>query len=214
MTKQARKADDTKRWPASEIVTRATADLIPYARNSRTHSPAQVGQIAASIREFGWTIPVLIDPDNGIIAGHGRIMAAQQLGIDKVPCIVAHGWSEAQRRAYVIADNKLPENAGWDMDMLKVEVAGLAELNFDTSLLGFSSSELSKLLDPDDLVNFGVDGDESRGSSRNFLRFGDVKVSMTDEEVVALTALKDKYVEEMGADYGFASYLIEGRKNA
>ena len=120
-------------------------DLIPYARNSRTHSDEQVIQIAASIKEFGFTNPVLIDTDNGIIAGHGRVMAAKKLGLKEVPCIVADGWTDAQKKAYIIADNKLALNAGWDMDVLKLELQELDGLKYDLTLTGFSVGELSGL---------------------------------------------------------------------
>lgn len=136
-------------WPADKIDRRSVSDLIPYARNSRTHSDEQVAQIAASIKEWGWTVPCLIDPDGGIIAGHGRIMAAQKLGIADVPCMVAEGWTDAQKRAYVIADNKLALNAGWDNDMLKVELSELEGLDFDLSLVGFDDDELAGFLEPE-----------------------------------------------------------------
>jgi ParB-like chromosome segregation protein Spo0J len=129
---------------------RNTSELIPYARNSRTHSEAQIAQIAASIKEFGFTNPVIIDEDNGIIAGHGRVMAAQKLGIDEVPCVQVTGWTKAQKKAYVIADNKLALNAGWDNEMLKLEFEELKEFDFDLDLTGFSPDELSDLLlEPD-----------------------------------------------------------------
>jgi hypothetical protein len=134
--------NDKTQWPADKVERRKVADLIPYARNSRTHSDEQVGQIAASIKEWGWTVPVLIDPDGGLIAGHGRIMAAQKLGIIDVPCMIAEGWTDAQKKAYVIADNKLALNAGWDDDMLKIELGELGDLDFDLSLTGFSDDEL------------------------------------------------------------------------
>jgi DNA modification methylase len=129
-------------------------------RNSRTHSDEQVAQIAASIKEFGFTNPVLVDGDKGIIAGHGRILAARKLGLKDVPTIELAHLTEAQRRAYVIADNKLAENAGWDMDLLKIEVADLDAMNFDLTLLGFDTNVLAGLLvnatsqgntDPDDI---------------------------------------------------------------
>lgn len=129
-----------------EVTYRPIESLIPYARNSRTHSDAQVAQIAASIKEFGWTNPVLIDAEGGIIAGHGRIMAGRKLGITEAPCIVLDGLSEAQRRAYVIADNKLALNAGWDIDLLKIELGDLNALDFDLSLTGFDPGELGNLL--------------------------------------------------------------------
>jgi DNA modification methylase len=115
---------------------------VPYARNARTHSPEQVDQIAASIREWGWTTPVLVDEAGGIIAGHGRVLAAKKLGIGEIPVMVAAGWSEAQKRAYVLADNKLALNAGWDADLLKVEIGDLQALNFDLGLTGFSLDEI------------------------------------------------------------------------
>ena len=129
-------------WPADAVERRSIAGLIPYARNSRTHSDAQVAQIAASIREWGWTTPVLIDPDGGLIAGHGRVLAAQLLGIPDVPCMVARGWTDAQKRAYIIADNKLALNAGWDDDLLRLELKDLGEVNFDLELTGFSIEEM------------------------------------------------------------------------
>jgi len=133
-------------WPADNVERRKVADLIPYARNSRTHSAEQVSQIAASIKEWGWTVPVLIEADGGLIAGHGRILAAQQLGIDEVPCMIATGWTEGQKRAYIIADNKLALNAGWDDAMLKVELGELSDLDFDLSLTGFGPDELAAFL--------------------------------------------------------------------
>lgn len=122
------------------------ATLIPFAKNSRTHDDAQVAQIAASIREFGFTNPVLIDEANGIIAGHGRVMAARKLKLSEVPCIRLSHLSDAQKRAYVIADNKLALNAGWDEAMLKLELADLQALNFDLDLTGFSTDEIDALL--------------------------------------------------------------------
>jgi len=136
-------------WPADKVERRSVESLVFYARNSRTHSDEQVSQIAASIKEWGWTTPVLIDPEGGLIAGHGRILAAQKLGIADVPCMVAEGWTDAQKKAYVIADNKLALNAGWDDDMLKVELGELGDLDFDLSLTGFDDDELSALLAED-----------------------------------------------------------------
>jgi ParB-like chromosome segregation protein Spo0J len=128
------------------IQYRQVRDLIPYARNSRTHSDEQVAQIAGSIREFGWTNPVLIDGDAGIIAGHGRVLAAQRLGLKEVPTIQLDHMTEAQRRAYVIADNKLALNAGWDDDALRVELRDLTESHFDITLTGFDEREIANLL--------------------------------------------------------------------
>ena len=145
--------------PALSIDYRPLGDLIPYARNARTHSDHQVAQIAASIREFGWTNPVLVDGKNGIIAGHGRVLAARKLGTTKVPVIELHGLSEAQKRAYILADNKLALNAGWDVDLLALEFADLESLGFDLALTGFGDVEIlaltsrgtEGLTDPDDI---------------------------------------------------------------
>lgn len=120
--------------------------LQAYAANSRTHSAQQVDQIAASITEFGFTNPVLIDEDDGIIAGHGRVAAARKLRLAQVPCIRLEGLSETQKRAYVIADNRLALNAGWDMDILASEIAALNGDGFDLALLGFADDELAGLL--------------------------------------------------------------------
>jgi ParB-like chromosome segregation protein Spo0J len=149
-----------KAWPADKPERRKVADLTPYARNSRTHSDEQVSQIAASIKEWGFTTPVLIDADGGIIAGHGRVMAAQRLGLEDVPCIIAEGWTEAQKRAYVIADNKLALNAGWDNDLIKIEFQELESLRFDLSLTGFSVEEMDGLFyEPD----FAPGSEEDQG---------------------------------------------------
>ena len=121
--------------------------LTPYAANARTHSDAQIKQIEASILEFGFTNPVLVDSGGGIIAGHGRVMAAKNLGLDMIPTVRLSHLSEAQKRAYILADNKLAMNAGWDDAILSLELAGLDEIDFDLSLIGFSEEELSLLLD-------------------------------------------------------------------
>ena len=134
-----------------QIEMMAVADLVPYARNSRTHDDAQVAQIAASIREFGFTNPVLIDADGGIIAGHGRVLAARKLGLSEVPCIRLGHLTEAQRRAYIIADNKLALNAGWDDELLALELGELHAADFDMALLGFDASELSAAMNLDSL---------------------------------------------------------------
>lgn len=132
-------------WAADEVKRRKVSTLVPYARNSRTHSDAQISQIAASIKEWGWTTPILIDEAGGIIAGHGRVMAAQRLHIKEVPCMTATDWTEAQKQAYVIADNKLAENAGWDTELLSVELKELEGLDFDLSLIGFDEDALNDL---------------------------------------------------------------------
>jgi DNA modification methylase len=153
----------TKNQPKIEQVS--VESLIPYARNSRTHSDEQIAQLASSIREFGWTNPILIDGEQGIIAGHGRLMAARKLGMTEVPCIRLDHLTDAQRRAYIIADNKLALNAGWDEEMLALELGELGDLDFDLSLIGFDESELGNLMaettegetDPDEVPEPPVD---------------------------------------------------------
>lgn len=132
-----------------KVVYRRASELIPYALNSRTHSDDQISQVAASIQEFGFTNPILIDDQCGIIAGHGRLMASQKLGLEQVPTITLPGLSEAQKKAYVIADNKLALNAGWDTTALTAELERLQELEFDFDLIGFDADELAQLLEPE-----------------------------------------------------------------
>lgn len=124
-----------------------TADLIPYARNARTHSETQVAKIAGSIQEFGFCNPVLIDASNGIIAGHGRVLAAQRLKLETVPCLRLSHLTDAQKRAYVLADNRIALSSGWDEAMLANELSDLHADDFDMSLLGFDADELAKLLE-------------------------------------------------------------------
>jgi DNA modification methylase len=126
-----------------------TDKLIPYARNARTHSDKQIAQIAASIKEFGFLSPIVISKDNTILCGHGRFYAAQKLGLKKVPCVKEEYLTDAQKRAYIIADNQLSLNAGWDEDLLSVELSDLQENAFDLSLLGFDEKDLAKLMDVD-----------------------------------------------------------------
>ena len=150
----------------TELETLNLKDLIPYARNSRTHSEDQVAQIAASIREFGFTNPVLIGQDNDIIAGHGRVMAASKLGLDKVPCIRLGYLTETQKKAYVIADNKLALNAGWDDELLAIELTELDAEGFNLDLTGFNDEELAALLNIQEVEGL-TDEDEAPEPEEN-----------------------------------------------
>lgn len=143
-----------------EIVYKRVDELIPYARNARTHSEEQVAQIAASIREFGFNAPVLIDGQGGIIAGHGRVMAGRKLGLENVPTIALPHLSDVQKQAYILADNKLALNSGWDSEMLQLELEEIAADGLDISLAGFSDEEFEELLegDGDDFDNDGGNG--------------------------------------------------------
>jgi DNA modification methylase len=132
-----------------KITVKKVDSLIPYVKNSRTHSPDQVAQIAASIKEFGWTNPILVDGDNGIIAGHGRLMAARKLGHKEVPTIELKDLTETQKKAYIIADNRLALNAGWDNEMLTIELNDLLADGFALDILGFDPKEIAALLNPE-----------------------------------------------------------------
>lgn len=143
-----------------KITEKNVSELIPYVNNSRTHSDEQVAQIAASIKEFGWTNPILIDGDNGIIAGHGRVMAARKLGVDKVPTIQIKDLTEAQKKAYIIADNRLALNAGWDNEVLRLEFDQLEDMGFDLELTGFSLDEI-EALNPEEFTEGLTDEDEA-----------------------------------------------------
>ena len=135
-----------------KIEYRNTKDLIPYVNNSRTHDDNQVMQIASSIKEFGFTNPILVDGDKGVIAGHGRLKAAKILNIDSVPVIELQHLTPAQKKAYIIADNKLALNAGWDIELLHLEMEGLREFDYDITLTGFSEDDLARLADDIDLM--------------------------------------------------------------
>lgn len=131
---------------ARSIVFRSVDELKPYSNNPRTHSAMQIKQIAASIERFGFTNPILLDGDNGIIAGHGRLQAAQSLGFTSVPCIDLHGLNESEKRAYVIADNQLALAAGWDYQLMAIELAELTKDGFDVSVVGFSDEEIQSIM--------------------------------------------------------------------
>ena len=158
-----------------QVDQRPIDSLIPYIRNSRTHSEEQVAQIAASLREFGWMNPVLVDGENGIIAGHGRVMAARKLGMDTVPCLECSHLTDTQKRAYIITDNKLALNAGWDDAMLAIELDELADMDFDLSLTGFDQIEI-------DGIN-GTSENESRDNSgQSYITVFEIAVECEHEE--------------------------------
>lgn len=183
-----------KPWPADRPERRQVGKLVPYARNSRTHSAEQVAQIAAAIREWGFTQPVLVDENDTIIVGHARVMAATRLGLDEVPVVVARGWSEAQIRAYVIADNKLAENAGWNDEMLRLELGDLSRMGFEIELTGFSTDELGEMV-------FGSPGGAAGGDGEE----------VDDVERGALLDLLNVSIAEPRAMERGDHYLLDGR---
>lgn len=143
-----------------QIKTVSVEKLIPYVKNSRTHSDGQVAQIAASIKEFGWTNPILVDGESGVIAGHGRLLAARKLGQKEVPVIELAHMTDSQKRAYVIADNQLAMNAGWDTTLLSLELADLKEVGFDLEILGFKPEDLKTFTEE---INFDAGTEEDQG---------------------------------------------------
>lgn len=136
----------SEQWPADTIERRSVAELVSYPDNPRLHSESQVEEISNSMQEWGWTVPVLIDEENGIIAGHGRVMAARKLGIIDVPVMVARGWSSAQKRAYVIADNQIPQSATWDNKLLRMHFTQLAKVDYPLQLTGFDNVHLATFI--------------------------------------------------------------------
>ncbi|MBT2746188.1 MULTISPECIES: site-specific DNA-methyltransferase [unclassified Lysobacter] len=180
-----------------QIEQRPIEALIPFARNARTHSDAQVAQIAASIVEFGWTNPVLVDGASGIIAGHGRLLAARQLGLGKVPVIELSHLTPAQKRAYVIADNRLAENAGWDEELLRLELAELRDADFDLDLLGFTDDELDELLDGDQ-AGLTDDDEVPEVQEQPVSRRGDVWVCGSHKVLCGDATQADDYAALLG----------------
>lgn len=188
--------------PAYRVVP--IQDLIVYARNARTHSDAQVQQLAASIREFGFTNPILIDDAQNIIAGHGRVMAARLLGLTEVPAIVLVGLTAAQKCALVIADNKLALNAGWDGALLRLELQDLSGAMFDLSLTGFSEDELMGLLGAPEAPKVP----EPKPAKTDFLKWAKQKIPLEPEEVEMLNERFAHYMDRTGMTIGFVKYLV------
>lgn len=184
--------------------------LTPYAKNSRTHSEAQIEQIAESIQEFGFTNPVLLDENKMIIAGHGRLAAAQLMELETVPCVILEGLTEAQKKAYVIADNKLALNAGWDWKLLTMELEALEEMDFDVELTGFSEDELAELIGDEDTIDLN-DGADSSVSGESLLRltFGANRVELNQAEFDTLESRLKDYIENFGGSYGFIGALLD-----
>ena len=140
-----------KKWPANAVEMRPVSSLVPYARNAKRHPEGQIKRIMASIKEWGWTVPVLLDEDGEMIAGHGRLEAAQRLELKEIPCMVASGWTPAQKKAYRIADNRLAQLGDWDADLLKIELEEIGELGFDVEFTGFDPAEMAQENYTDDM---------------------------------------------------------------
>lgn len=193
------------------VIFKNISELNGYERNTRTHSEEQIEQIAASIQEYGWTNPVLIDEDGVIIAGHGRCAAAELLALEQVPTITLTGLTDKQKRAYRIADNRLPLNAGWDESLLRIELSDLMDEGYDLSLLGFDEIELDGLLADDGIpIAFDKDEGQTGADDMNWLTFNRKRVPMTDDESNCLMAAFDAFVEKSGSHFGFVAYLTGG----
>lgn len=171
-----------------EVVYKNIADLIPYVNNARTHTDEQVAQVAASIKEFGFTNPILIDGEDGIIAGHGRLAAARKLKIESIPCVELKGLSEAQKKAYVIADNQLALNSGWNLDLLQVEIEGLKDLDFDVDLLGFDAAFIDSINGISNGFEDGyvdVNNSDLEGDPSVAISVGQYRTTLSHEEYVS-----------------------------
>ena len=168
-----------------KLIQKPVAKLIPYANNARTHDKEQIKQIASSIKEFGFNAPVLIDSDDGIIAGHGRVKAAELLGLKEVPTITLPHLSETQKKAYILADNRMALNAGWDAELLKLELTNLDELDFDLGLTGFDHDEIKLYLGNIDEVDFPglADGEKEPFQQKTFT-LHDEQVSIIDDAIL------------------------------
>ena len=196
-----------------KVTYKKTEDLIPYANNSRTHSDTQVAQIAASIREFGFRNPVLIDGENGIIAGHGRVLAARKLGLTEIPTIDGSDLTETQKKAYVIADNKIALNAGWDEELLMLEIEDLRSLGADINILAFDPSEIQQ-----NKVDYSVLDDENLDDTLDDMSKGVRKAIQIEFEPDHYEEAQElvKFWRDQGAYVGYMimNYLREEKNKA
>lgn len=199
--KKPRAPKVTTNWPVYTTEPWPIGDLLPYARNARTHSDKQVAGLAALIQEFGWTMPILADEDGEVIAGHGRILAAHLLGLTEVPVATAKGWTEEQKRAYRIADNRLAEMSSWDEDLLKIEIGELQDLGADLTLTGFDLTSIEKLLAPPQQPIGDADLEEAEGGGE-----GDGEQRGELLSRMSITIADPKHQPETGAHY-----LLGGR---
>lgn len=202
---------------ADKIEHIAVTAIMPYEKNPRVHSPAQIQQLCDSIQNFGFTSPVIVDENNVALAGHGRLEAAKKLNMTEVPAIRVTGLTEAQKRAYVIADNKIGLNSGWNQDLLTIELADLVNEEFSLEVTGFDYRELDSLgvfqsehtMEP---IQLGTEKDKSKGRTVNtVLSFGSNKLSISLPELAALEAALKKYEDLYGLHQGFVSWLTEGK---
>lgn len=194
------------RVAVKDLPTIRIDELIPYENNAKIHGTEQIEQLRRSLREFGFVSPVLIDEEHNLIAGHGRVEAARAEGMTEVPYVTVSELSEAQRRAYIIADNRLAEMGEWDAARLKFEMEELSSLSFDTSLTGFTMVEVS-----DGLLNIDSNSQShSCETAQRILRIDDQQVIMTDNEADQLLSKLNEYIDRVGCSFGFVGELING----
>ena len=190
-------------WAADKVERRDISGLIPYDRNAKLHPDSQIDQLANSIREWGWTIPILIDENDTVLAGHGRLYAAQQLGLTDVPCMVAEGWSEDKKKAYIIADNKLAEKGGWDNALLYSELKQINDSSFDLSLMGmedeFDLMDFSPNLEPTTSYTEVTESDISKAGNNIDSSFSErgLDSSKRGQEVICPHCAKSFWFEGM-----------------
>lgn len=205
---------------ATQLEQIPIGDLLPYEKNPRVHSPAQIQQLCDSIQNFGFTSPIHVDEKNVVLAGHGRLEAATKLGLTTVPVVRVTGLTAAQKRAYVIADNKIGLNSGWNQDLLTVELADLAGEEFSLEVTGFDFRELDTLgvftsehaMEP---IQLGTENDKSKGRIVNtVLSFGSNRIAISLAELEALEACLKKYEDLYGLYQGFVTWLTEGKPDA
>lgn len=195
---------------ASSIEMVPVASLLEYPGNAKRHPDNQIARLAGMIREFGWTVPLLIDSGGMLIAGHARLAAARKLEMEAVPCVRATHLSRAQIKALVIADNKIAEGGAWDLDILRVELPQIAELDEELlGLTGFEGEELDALLgEVDDVESLSGDPEESEGAKADFLTFGGKRVEISERELEALLRKYDAHIELFGTPHGFVARTL------
>jgi ParB-like chromosome segregation protein Spo0J len=208
------KMTDVPKWASDKVELWPIEKLKPYEHNARTHDAGQVAKLADSIREYGWTIPVLVDDTGVILAGHGRVQAATFLGMKQVPVMIANGWDETKKRAYVFADNRLAEMSDWNNEVLAAEIRALMVGDFGISTLGFNLAEINSLLSsPEEIEQLGKMKSGIEGQKRNeTLRFGRFMVPLTNEEFAWLEAKAQAHHNLYGASVDFVGSTLNGTR--
>lgn len=188
-----------------QIVNVNINDIIPYVNNARTHSDEQIIQLRSSLREFGFVNPILIDSDYGLIAGHGRLTAAKLENYQTVPCVIIDGLTDTQKKAYILADNRLAEKAGWDMELVNIELQELSDMDFDIELTGFDFN-----IENDDIEPIDDENISTSANTEHFMSIDKTKITLTEEEFIDLQNSLNRYVELNGVSFGFVRSILNG----